>query len=105
MPDQKCHDVIKHVWDFFETIPFWRLSPAQDLVDNGYCLAESGRRYLVYLESRRAVNISVVPGRYSVQWINARNTRQRIDANPTTTGQNLQSPTTGEDWLLYLEKL
>ncbi|MBC8470422.1 MAG: DUF5060 domain-containing protein [Planctomycetes bacterium] len=30
--DQKCHDIIKNVWDFFETIPFWRLGPRQDLV-------------------------------------------------------------------------
>jgi hypothetical protein len=103
--DQKCHDIIKHVWDFFETIPFWRLSPAQDLVDNGYCLAEPGSRYLVYIESRGAVSISIVTGKYSVQWINARNTRQRIDANPTTTAQNLQPPPKGDDWLVYLEKL
>ena len=103
--DRKCHDIVGKVWDFFETIPFWRLGPAQNLVDSGYCLAEPGSRYLVYLESRGAVNISIVPGKYSVQWINARNTRRRIDGNPTTTAQNLQSPTTGDDWLVYIEKI
>ena len=48
---QSRHDIIKAVWDFFETVPFYRLKPRQDLVDNGYCLAEPGRQYLVYLES------------------------------------------------------
>ncbi|MCP4262358.1 MAG: DUF5060 domain-containing protein [Planctomycetes bacterium] len=102
--DQKCHDVIKHVWDFFETVPFWRLSPRQDLVDNGYCLAEPSSRYLVYLEARGAVNISIIPGEYSVQWIDAQNTRKRMQANTTKTGQNLKSPTTGDDWLVYLQR-
>jgi hypothetical protein len=103
--DQKVHDIIKCVWDFFETIPFWRMSPRQDLVDNGYCLAEPGRRYLVYLESPGPVNISIVPAEYSVQWINAQNTNKRIQAKPTTSGQNLKSPQTGDDCLVYLERI
>jgi hypothetical protein len=102
--NQKVHDVIKHVWDFFETIPFWSMSPAQDMVDNGFCLAEPGRRYLVYLESPGAVNISIVPGKYSVRWIDARNTNKSIQSDPTTSGQNLKSPLIGDDWLLYLER-
>jgi hypothetical protein len=103
--NQKVHDIIKHVWDFFETIPFWKMSPRQDLVDNGFCLAEPGSRYLVYLESPGAVNISILPGKYSIQWIDARNTQHRIDGNPTTSGQKLKSPKTGDDWLLYLERI
>lgn len=102
--DQKCHDIIKNVWDFFETIPFWRMSPRQDLVDNGYCLAEPGRRYLVYLESGGEVNISIGPDEYSVKWINARDTNRRIDDKPTKNGQNLQSPLDDDDWLVYLER-
>jgi len=102
--DQRSHDVIKQVWDFFETVPFWRMCPRQDIVDNGYCLAELGRHYLVYLESRGTVNISLVPGLYSVRWINAKNTHQRIEGEPTTTGRNLQSPSTADDWLVYLKR-
>jgi len=103
--DQRCHDIIKRVWDFFETVPFWRMSPRQDLVDNGYCLAEPGRQYMVYLESHGTVNISVVPARYSVQWINAQDTRQHIQGKSTSTGRNLQSPTTADDWLVCLKRI
>ncbi len=81
------------------------MSPAQDLVNNGYCLAEPGRRYLVYLESRGNVNISIVPGEYSVKWINAQDTGKRIEGKSTITGQNLQSPSTGDDWLVHLERI
>ena len=103
--DQRRHDIIKRVWDFFETIPLWRMSPRQDLLDNGYCLAELGEQYLVYLESRGTVNISVIPGRYRLEWINAQDTDQRIRGKPTQDGQNLQSPTTGDDWLVYLKRI
>jgi hypothetical protein len=80
------------------------MSPRQDLVDNGFCLAEPGSRYFVYLESLGVVNISIVPGEYSVLWIDARNTNKRIKSKPTTSGQNLKSPKTGDDWLVYLER-
>ena len=81
------------------------MSPAQDLVNGGFCLAEPGNRYLVYLESRGAVNISIIPGKYSVQWVNAQDTNQRIRSKPTTTGRSLKSPDNGDDWLVYLERI
>ena len=46
---QSRHDIVTMVWDFFESIPFYRMSPRQDLVSAGHCLAEPGHRYLVYL--------------------------------------------------------
>ncbi|MBN1672596.1 MAG: DUF5060 domain-containing protein [Kiritimatiellae bacterium] len=99
--NQPRHDIIRRVWDFFETIPFYRMSPRQDLVDNGFCLAEPGRQYLVYLESGGAVNVAVAGGAYAAQWINARNTADRRAAGTTSDGANLRAPDTG-DWLLLL---
>jgi hypothetical protein len=99
---QGRHDIIRKVWYFFETIPFWRMSPRQDLVDNGYCLAEPGKQYLVYLESRGSLDIAVERGKYSVIWINAQDTGQTFVGPDTTNGQNLESPSIGDDWLVYL---
>jgi hypothetical protein len=65
---QGRHDIIKKVWDFFETIQFYRLSPRQDLVTNGFCLAEEGREYLVYLDSGGSVSVKLKPGRYAVRY-------------------------------------
>jgi len=38
--DQPRHDIVKQVWDWFETIPFYQMKSRQDLVKNGYCLAK-----------------------------------------------------------------
>ena len=72
--NQANHDIVRRVWDFFETIDFYRMSPNRRIVDTGFCLADEGRKYLVYLDSGRTVNVSVRPGRYRVTWINARDT-------------------------------
>lgn len=101
---QSKHDIIRKVWDFMETIPFYRMSPNQGIVNNGYCLARSGERYLVYLPSRGIVDVAVNNGPYDVTWINAQNTSDRRDGGTTQYGQDLVSPQSGTDWLLYLTK-
>ena len=104
LPDRRQyrHDIIKKVWDFFETIPFYRMEPRQDLVSAGYCLAEEGVQYLVYLDSGGSVDVAVGSGAYSLQWINAQNTSDRRDGGSTSDGENLAAPDDGDDWLLYL---
>jgi hypothetical protein len=92
------------VCDFFETVPFQRMRPHQDLVDNGYCLAEPGRQYLIYLEEPGAVNLNLPSGAYGVKWINARDTSDTRDGGTTTGVQSLVSPA-GGDWLLYLTRV
>jgi hypothetical protein len=99
---QARHDIIKEVWDFFETIPFYRMSPRQELVSAGYCLAEDGVRYLVYLDSGGSVNVKTGNGKHRVQWINAQDTSDRRDGGITADGENLMAPDDGDDWLLYL---
>jgi hypothetical protein len=39
----------KHLHDFFEATEYWRLEPADALTSTGYCLAEPGKQYVVYL--------------------------------------------------------
>ncbi len=46
---QRWHDIAKQARDVFETFPFCRMRLGQDVVSNGYCLAEEGKRYLVYV--------------------------------------------------------
>jgi hypothetical protein len=104
------HDIIKRVWDFFETIPFYRMSPQQHLVSTGccdnssYCLAEIGVQYLVYLPSGGPIDVQIVNGPYTVTWINAENTQEQFVGGVTYDGQGLQSPPDGDDWLCYLRK-
>jgi hypothetical protein len=101
---QSRHDIIKQVWDLFETLAFHRMIPRQELVDNGYCLADTGREYLVYLEEGGTVNVTVEEGDYLVEWINAQAPSDVRKDAPTSTGENLTSPTDGDDWLVHLER-
>ena len=99
---QGNHDIVRKVWDFFETIPFYRMSPNQQIVDNGFCLAERGKQYLVYLPDGGVVNVAVKAGPYKVIWINAQNTSDRRYVGTTDGGKELSVPSGGDDWLLYL---
>jgi hypothetical protein len=101
---QSRHDIIKRVWDFFEKIELYKLSPHQDLVSNGFCLADPGREYLVYLEGRGSVSVTATGGPYQVEWINAQNTTDVRAMGSTPDGKQLASPAEGDDWILHLKK-
>jgi hypothetical protein len=99
---QIWHDVIKAVWDFFETLPFYEMKPSQDLVNNGYCLANPGKEYWVYLELPGKVSVNVEDGEYLVQWINAQNTEDRRRGGNTRDGKNLTTLSGSNDWFLRI---
>ncbi|MBN1674690.1 MAG: DUF5060 domain-containing protein [Kiritimatiellae bacterium] len=99
---QARHDIVKRVWDFFQTVPFHRMRPRQDLVSAGYCLAEEGARYLVYLPAGGSTAVRVAGGPYRACWINAQQTADRRDGGRTFEGRSLAAPRDGEDWLLWL---
>jgi hypothetical protein len=101
---QARHDIEDKVWDFMETLPFYKMNPSQGLVSNGFCLAETGQQYLVYLPAKGSVTVAVEAGKtYAVKWINGQNPLQdQRSGGTTTTGQNLASPSDGDDWLVYL---
>jgi hypothetical protein len=80
------------------------MSPHQDLVSRGYCLALPGPEDLVYLESKGPVNVTVTGGPYKVEWVNAQNTADKRAGGTTTTGAGLNTPTDGDDWLVHLTK-
>ena len=64
---QPRHDIIKRVWDTFETLPYGRMKPGQHLVDRGYCLADPGRDLRRLLETREPVSVKVEGGRF-LRW-------------------------------------
>jgi hypothetical protein len=103
---QARHDVPIMVWDFMETLPFYRMSPRQDLLlrSRAYLLAEEGWHYLAYLPGGGSVNIAVTAlgAPYQVIWINARDPmNDQRAAGKTVNGQRLTAPEAG-DWLVYL---
>ncbi len=101
---QERHDIIRRVWDFIASVPFYRMQPRQDLVDRGYCLAAPGLCYLVYLPEGGAVAVKVERGPYRAVWINGKNTAERRDAGRVEASRSFKAPA-GGDWLLMLERL
>jgi hypothetical protein len=98
---QRRHNVIKQVWDVAEQFPFYRMKPRQDLVDTGYCLAEPGSHYLIYLPDAVTVNVKVEGGPFRAEWISARDGVKRQAGGKTEGGVRLSPPGEG-DWLLWL---
>ncbi len=101
---QARHDVVRNVWDCLESLPNSRLKPRQDLVSRGYCLADPGESYLVYLESSVATDVRLAEGAYRVTWIDAKHPDSRRDGGVTRNGRGLLPPQSGEDWLLWLTR-
>jgi hypothetical protein len=99
------HDIVKAVWDYFETVPFYLLGSRQDLVSGGFCLAKPGTAYLVYLPSGGPVDVAVDGGPYEVTWVNAQETSDRRAGGQTSDGRRLIAPDEGDDWLLQLVRL
>jgi hypothetical protein len=91
--------------DFFTAFDWWKLVPHDELVTAGaYCLAEPGRRYVVYLRTGRPVELRLEPGAYDAQWFNPR-TGQRSSAG-AAQGPAWTSPASPDnaDWALLLTK-
>lgn len=62
-----------------ERLDLARAKPAGELTSTGYCLAQPGRRYLVYLPKggTASVDLSAAPGRFSVEWYNPKTGESR----------------------------
>ena len=105
------------VMDFFNSIPFWNLKPASDVVagqsnsvspDQFIAAAETGSKDLavVYVpdERRLELNLNALPSSPTVQWFNPR-TGQRSPAVAVVGGSSFQVPTPGPgDWVLVIKK-
>lgn len=107
---QEWHDVMKSAWDWFESIPYYQMNPENELIENGYLIAESGVRYAIYIPDARdtvKLDLSAAPGKYTLRWFNTR-TNKYEDKNQIVSGGN---PVTigdppGEaekDWIVLIE--
>jgi CubicO group peptidase (beta-lactamase class C family) len=97
------HDVIKKVWDFFETIPFYDMKPCPDLANKGFCLARPDEIYLIYMPDGGEVEVALTDSRFDGQWINGKNLEKKYNINNFPIPAVFKTPDRG-DWLLLLKK-
>jgi hypothetical protein len=100
-------DGYAHIVECFTGLPWWELDPHDELVDAGaYCLADPGKRYLIYLPNGGQTSIALAEGRYTVTSFDPR-TGQRLPLDQSVTGRavvpNDPSPL-GRDWAVILER-
>jgi hypothetical protein len=103
---QARHDIVRHVWDTVAALPWQSTVPRPDLLRldgaaTALCLADPGRTYLVYLESRATVRIETT-ATLSGEWLNAQDRADREPVGPVSPGTPLTPPARGDDWLLVL---
>ncbi|MFQ6099513.1 MAG: DUF4038 domain-containing protein, partial [Armatimonadota bacterium] len=79
---------------FFEGTRYWRLEPADDLVTRGYCLAEPGREYVVFVEGDEATELDVKApsGGLAAEWFHPLTARIRPAGTLTTGRARLKPP-------------
>jgi hypothetical protein len=92
-----------HMVDFLTSFDWWRALPQNELVrGGGFCLAEKGKLYAVYLPRPATVTISLEPGNYQARWFNPRS-GQWSEA-PVASGPRWTPPAPADDgdWALLL---
>ncbi len=87
------YDYFKHLRDFFETTDYWRLDPVDGVVSDGYCLAEPGREYVVFLNKARPFSLKLegLAGSLKAQWYHPF-TGKRQDAGARSAGSAELTP-------------
>ncbi|MHC4674324.1 MAG: apiosidase-like domain-containing protein [Planctomycetota bacterium] len=100
-------EYMKLMYEFFEDTNFWRLSPAQNLVDTGICARWADNEYIVQLLNGGTVNVNMseASGTFYEDWWNPVS-GVRIP-NGTRTGggsRAFTAPDTSHDWILHVHK-
>jgi hypothetical protein len=103
-----AHPFLKIMFDFMESVPYWTMSPHNELVNAGeFCLANRGKEYVVYAEQGGpiSVDLSDASGDLQVTWLNPR-TGENIAAGKVGGGikQNFINPASDRnDWVLHIK--
>jgi hypothetical protein len=92
-----------HLVDFFTSFDWWRVTPRNDLVrGGGYCLAETGKLYAVYLPRPASVTLALEAGNYHARWFNPRSGQWTAAPVASGPGWSVSAPTEEGDWALLL---
>jgi hypothetical protein len=84
-----------------------KMAPENDLASSGYCMAQKGKEYLVYLPDGNEVSVDLKDASHdlSAEWFNP-NTGETIEKGKIKGGQTqlMKSPFGADDAVLYLKR-
>jgi hypothetical protein len=83
--------------EFFEGTGYWRMEPSDALVSEGFCLAEPGREYIVFLDKpgRFTLNLEGLATEAKAEWFHPFTGQCR---SAGTLGNGVQQLTPPDDW-------
>ena len=87
----------KHFGNFWRATEHWKLKPSDKLVNNGWCLAQPGREYVVFQNQPQSFTLDIadVKSPLKAEWFNP-HTGKRSDAGSFSNGTASVTPPT--DW-------
>lgn len=99
---QNLQNVLKNVWDFFETIPLCEMKPDTTVVPSKFVLAGE-KQILIYTDKPDSFQVNLPDGRkFEAQWINAQNLNEIINVEHLNPGELIKTPGKGDDWFLQV---
>jgi hypothetical protein len=94
-----------HMVRFFTSFDWWKTEPDDELVNNGaFCIAETGKAYVVYLPNGGSVTVKLVSTRYDANWFNPRNGEYLKSGIAEGTTWTSPAAPDHQDWVLLLTK-
>ncbi len=90
----------RHMVNFFESMPFWKLGPVADRV-----LAKAGQRYVVYLPNGGRQAVELASGRYRVRRYNPQNGEWAEGGIAEGGAWNTPESALGSDVVYLLERI
>lgn len=92
-----------YIRDFAGQIDLVHSEPMGKLSSSGYCLANPGNSYLVYIADGDSIHVTTREGWYKAEWFNPRDGSSQSGENIRGGEVALGLPAKG-DWVLLLEK-
>ncbi|MCV9389287.1 DUF5060 domain-containing protein [Reichenbachiella ulvae] len=97
--------------DFFNSLPFWEMQPADQLIDNGnYVFAKPGEIYVVYFKTgeKSKLDLSAAQGELEGRWFNPRSGDYLKKTIKVKGGSSVEltgpKKDDDQDWTLLLTK-
>ena len=88
---------MKHFGEFWRGTEYWKLEPSDQLVSDGYCVANPGQEYVAYQSKAQSFTLNLVgnSAKLTGQWFNPL-TGERTPAGQIKIGRSTVNPP--DDW-------
>ena len=106
----QAHPFLKVLFSFVDSIPYWTMSPCNQLVNPGsFCLANVGKEYVIYHERGGPiiVDLSDTDRLFQIEWLNPRTGKRHSDSKMmgARTLSFTNPAADANDWVLHITAL